>query len=504
MLNILQKQLFALIDDITLLWYNLEKGRIMKEMMRTYEAIARGAYEAGVRVLSAGPSHKALMADRLTNYDIVPEWAINEKAAMEIAIGGAVCGVRSMVCLKHGGLNLAADPLFASAYTGINAGLVIVVTDDVGVHASQTEQDSRFYARSSHVPMLEPSDSAETKDFVKLAFQLSEHFDIPVIIRITSRLMVSGSMVDTQERECSDVQTDEITASKYAMLPANALVRRKIVEERDCELAEYVNTMEINRAEHNKGKMGVVCSGIVYEYVKEALPNADVFKVGTVYPLPIRAIRAFAQKVSQLFVIEELEPFIELQLRAAGIKCNGKDFFPLHGELSVEKLLEKFNHIPRPDPEKLPIRLPASAAKKSAVAAVLEKLGVTVNGDTDVFSLGAGSVVSTLLCTGASVGMAQGFRRAKNLENIALIGGSAFLHSGINALAGGVLNNSDMTVVIVDDLDETAIKLDEVCKALGVKSVTVVGGSDGAELEKAIKSGLKNSGVSVIIAKEAK
>lgn len=476
----------------------------MKELMRTYEAIVRGAYEAGVRVFSAGPSYRNLIADKFTGYDITPEWAANEKAALEIAIGGAVGGARAMVCLKHGGLNLASDPLFASAYTGVNGGLVIVVTDDVGVHASQTEQDSRFYARSSHVPMLEPSDSAEAKDFVKLAFELSERFDIPVIIRITSRLMTSGSMVEIEERKDTDAHTDEIAASKYAMLPANALVRRKIVEERDCELAEYANTMEINRAEHNKGKIGVVCSGIVYEYVKEALPNADVFKIGTVYPLPIRAIRAFAQKVSQLFVIEELEPFIELQLKAAGVKCNGKDFFPLHGELSVAKLLEKFNHIPIPVPERLPIRLPASSVKKSGIAAVLKKIGVTVNGDTDVFSLGAGAVVDTLLCTGASVGMAQGFRRAKNGDNVALIGGTAFLHSGINALAGSVLNNSDMTVVIADDLGETAVKLDGVCKALGVKSVTVVNDNDSAELEKAVKDGLKNSGVSVIIAKEAK
>lgn len=474
----------------------------MKELMMTYEAIARGAYESGVRVFSADPSYKKFIESKFSGYDIKPDWAVNEKVALEIAIGGAVCGARAMVCLKHNGLNLAADPLFSSAYTGINGGLVIVVIDDVGVHVSQTEQDSRYYARSAHIPMLEPSDSAEAKEYVKLAFELSERYDVPVIIRITSRLMASGSTVETEERKVAEVPSEEIAASKYAMLPSNALVRSRIVEERDFEIAEYVNGLTINRVEHAKGKIGVICSGIVYQYVKEALPKADIFKIGTIYPLPIRAIRAFASKVNQLFVVEELEPFIEMQLKAAGIKCNGKDFIPMHGELSVSKLREKFNHIPRPEPEKLPVRIPSDAVKKSTVAKVLEKLGVTVNGDTDAFSLGAGTVVSTLLCTGASIGMAQGFNRAKDnaRNNVALIGGSAFLHSGISALAGSMMNKDGITVVIVDDLTDTPVKLDEVCKALGIEEVDVVDAEDGAALESAVEKGLKSRGTSVIIA----
>ncbi len=477
----------------------------MKELMMTYEAIGRGAYEAGVRVFSADPAYKSFVEKKFAGDGIKPIWAANEKTALEIAIGGAVGGARAMVCLKHAGLNLASDPLFASAYTGINGGLVIIVTDDVGVHASQTEQDSRFYARSAHIPMLEPSDSEEARDFVKLAFDISERYDVPVIIRFTSRLMASGSMVECEEREETKVRAEEITASKYAMLPSNAAVRRRIVDERDSELAEYVNGLKINRAEYGKSRIGVVCSGIVYEYVKEALPDADVFKVGTVHPLPIRAIREFSKKTGQLFVVEELEPIIEMQLKAAGIKCNGKDFFPLHGELSASKLLEKFKHIPLPTPERLPVRLPRDIGRKSVVATVLEKMGVTVNGDTDAFAIGAGSVVSTLLCTGASVGMAQGFRRAAGNKpnNVALMGAATFLHSGISALAGSVLNDDGITVVISDDSDGS-VDIPEICKALGIKEVAVVSDTDAAELERAIGSGLASGNTSVIIARREK
>lgn len=501
----------------------------MKELMLTNRAVAQGAYEAGVRVLSAYPGTPSTeIAENFVTYDgVYAEWAPNEKVALEVAVGAAVAGARAMACMKHVGLNVAADPLFTSSYTGINAGLVIVVADDPGMHSSQNEQDTRFYARSAHVPLLEPSDAQEAKDFVKLAYALSEKFDTPVIVRLTTRVAHSRSLVELGEREDVKLRAYDKSVTKYAMMPASAIIRHRVVEERDCELANYVNGMDINRAEYTKSRIGVVCSGVVYQYVKEALPQANVFKVGTVHPLPIKAIQEFSQKVSQLFVIEELEPFMEKQLKAAGIKCRGKDIFSLQGELSVAKILEKFNRTPIPVPEKLPGRPPVMCAgcPHRGVFYVLNKLKLTVNGDIGCYTLGAQpplSAVDTVLCMGASVGMAHGFKKATKgaSDNIAVIGDSTFIHSGVTGLINAVYNRSGITLMILDNSTTgmtghqehpatgknlkgepaPAVLLDDLCRACGVKDIQIVDAYDIDAVEKAVKKAIGSEEVSVIIA----
>lgn len=504
----------------------------MKELMLTNKAVARGAYEAGVKVLSAYPGTPSTeIAENFVKFDgVYAEWAPNEKVALEVAAGAAVAGGRAMACMKHVGLNVAADPLFTAAYTGVNGGLVVVVADDPGMHSSQNEQDSRFYARSAHIPMLEPSDAQEAKDFVKLAYELSEQFDTPVLLRLTTRVAHSRSLVELCDPEDVRLKPYEKSVTKYTMMPSSAILRHRVVEERDVELSKHVNTMKINRAEYNKksNKIGVVCSGVVYQYVKEALPEANVYKVGTVYPLPIAEIAKFANKVQQLYVIEELEPFIEKQLKAAGIKCKGKDIFSLQGELSVLTIMEKFNReTPVPVPEKVPGRPPVMCAgcPHRGVFYVLNKLKLTVNGDIGCYTLGAQpplNAVDTVLCMGASIGMAHGFKKATKgtSNNIAVIGDSTFIHSGITGLINAVYNQSGITLIILDNSTTgmtghqqhpatgknlkgepaPAVLLDELCRACGVKELDIVDAYDLAEVERVIKKDILSDEVSVIIA----
>ena len=502
----------------------------MKELMLTNQAIARGAYEAGVRVLSAYPGTPSTeIAENFAKLEgIYAEWAPNEKVAVEVAIGASVAGARAMACMKHVGLNVAADPLFTAAYAGVNAGLVIVVADDPGMHSSQNEQDSRYYARSAHVPMLEPSNAQEAKDFVRLAYEISEKFDTPVLLRETTRVAHSHGFVELCEREEIDLKPYEKMPSKYVMMPANAIARHKVVEERDKALGEYVNTLSINREElTNENEVGIVCSGVVYEYVKEALPNANVFKLGTLYPLPMVALKAFSEKVKEVIVIEELEPYVEDAMKAAGISCRGKDIFSLQGEVSVLKILEKFNGAETPVPEKVPARPPVMCAgcPHRGVFYVLNKLKITVNGDIGCYTLGAVpplSAVDTCICMGASVGMAHGFKKATNgaSKNVAVIGDSTFLHSGVTGLINAVYNQSGITLIILDNsttgmtghqqhpatgknlLGQPApiVLLDELCKACGVKDLQIVDAYDVAAVETAIKKATASQEVSVIIA----
>ncbi len=504
----------------------------MKELMLTNRAVALGAYEAGARVLSAYPGTPSTeIAENFVRFDgVYAEWAPNEKVALEVAAGASVAGARAMACMKHVGLNVAADPLFTAAYTGVNGGLVIVVADDPGMHSSQNEQDSRYYARSAHIMMLEPSDAQEAKDFTKLAFELSEKYDTPVLIRLTTRVAHSRSLVEIGEREDVPLRLYEKSVTKYTMMPASAILRHQVVEERDVELANAVNSFPINKVERSRrgNKIGVVCSGVVYQYVKEALPDASIFKVGTVYPLPVKAIAKFASTVQQLYVIEELEPFIEEKLKAAGIKCKGKEIFSLQGELSVLKILEKFNHsVPVPMPEKVPGRPPVMCAgcPHRGVFYVLSKLKLTVNGDIGCYTLGATaplSAVDTVLCMGASVGMAHGFKKATGGEshNIAVIGDSTFIHSGITGLINAVYNESGITLIILDNSTTgmtghqdhpatgknlkgekaPAVLLDDLCRACGVKDVSVVDAYDLAAVEDAVRKGIASKEVSVIIA----
>lgn len=502
----------------------------MKELMLTNQAIARGAYEAGVSVLSAYPGTPSTeIAENFVKLDgIYAEWAPNEKVAVEVAVGASVAGARAMSCMKHVGLNVAADPLFTAAYTGVNGGLVIVVADDPGMHSSQNEQDSRFYARSAHVPMLEPSNAQEAKDFVKLAYEISEEYDTPVLLRVTTRVAHSHGIVELCDRQEIPLRPYEKDVRKYVMMPANAIKRHVVVESRDNALKKAVNSMPINFAEYtSESEVGIVCSGVVYEYVKETLPKANVFKVGSVFPVPVDAIKAFSEKVKELIVIEESEPFIEDTLKAAGVACRGKDIFSLQGELSVMKLREKFEGAVAPKAEEAPMRPPVMCAgcPHRGVFYVLSKLKLTVNGDIGCYTLGAQaplSAVDTCVCMGASVGMAHGFKKATGgaSRNVAVIGDSTFLHSGVTGLINAVYNGSGITLIILDNSTtgmtghqqhpatgktlkgEPApiVLLDELCKACGVKDLKVVDAYDVKAVEKAVKDSIASPEVSVIIA----
>ena len=501
----------------------------MKELMLTNQAIARGAYEAGVRVLSAYPGTPSTeIAENFVKYEgVYAEWAPNEKVAVEVAIGGSIAGARTMACMKHVGLNVAADPLFTNAYTGVNGGFVLVVADDPGMHSSQNEQDSRYYARSAHVPMLEPSNAQEAKDFVILAYELSERFDTPVIVRETTRVAHSHGVVELCERREIPLRSYEKKIDKYVMMPAYAIARHKAVEEREEKFAAFVNGLEINKAEYtSKEEVGIVCSGVVYEYVKEALPNANVFKLGCVYPVPVAAISQFSKKVKELIVIEELEPFIEDTLKAAGIACRGKDIFSKQGEISVLTIKEKFFGEEKPTAESVPVRPPVMCAgcPHRSVFYVLNKLKLTVNGDIGCYTLGAQpplAAVDTCICMGASVGMAHGFKKATDgaSNNVAVIGDSTFLHSGVTGLINGVYNQSGITLLILDNSTTgmtghqqhpatgknlkgdpaPIVLLDELCKACGVKDLKIVDAYDVNEIEKAVKDSIASKEVSVII-----
>ena len=502
----------------------------MKELMLTNHAVARGAYEAGVKVLSAYPGTPSTeIAESFVNYEgVYAEWAPNEKVAVEVAVGAAVAGARAMACMKHVGVNVAADPLFTAAYTGVNGGLVIVVADDPGMHSSQNEQDSRFYARSAHIPMLEPSNAQEAKEFVKLAYQISEEYDTPVFLRETTRVAHSHGIVELCERDSVPVKAYEKSAQKYVMMPANAIKRHIVVEEREKRLQAESGKWGVNKVEYtSKEQIGVVCGGAVYEYVKEALPNANVFKVGMVYPLPLAEIKEFAQNVSKLYVIEELEPYVEDALKAYGVDCVGKEIFSLQGELSVSKLLEVFEGRQTPKAEQMPARPPVMCAgcPHRGVFYVLNKLKLTVNGDIGCYTLGAVaplSAVDTCVCMGASVGMAHGFKKATdgNSQNVAVIGDSTFLHSGVTGLINAVYNQSGITLLILDNSTTgmtghqqhpatgknlkgepaPVVLLDELCRACGVKDLQIVDAYDVNAVEKAVKAATASKEVSVIIA----
>lgn len=505
----------------------------MKKLMLGNAAIARGAYEAGVRVVSAYPGTPSTeVSECIAAYDeVYAEWAPNEKVAFEVAVGASFAGARSMVCMKHVGVNVAADPMFTAAYTGVNGGLVILAADDPGMHSSQNEQDTRFYARSAHIPMLEPSDSQEAKEFTKLAFELSEKYDTPVFLRTTTRLAHSQSLVEEEDRVEVPLRPYVKDVAKYTMMPSSAIGRHVVVEARENRLAADVNGFDIIREEMGDTSLGIVCSGVVYEYVKEALPQASVLKLGMVYPLAIDRVRAFAAKVKRLVVVEELEPFFENQLKANGIACEGKNLFSKQGELSVaiirEKLLGEKLNVEKQD---LPVRPPVMCAgcPHRGVFYVLSKLKLAVSADIGCYTLGAQPplcAVDTVVCMGASVGIAHGFEKAIGREQskhtVAVIGDSTFIHSGITGLINAVYNKSNITLIILDNSttgmtghqqhpatgltlkQEPAKILDIValCKTVGCDSVRVVDSYDLAAVEKTVKEEVASDGVSVIVAK---
>ncbi len=505
----------------------------MRKLMLGNEAVARGAYEAGVRVVSSYPGTPSTeVSECIAGYDeVYAEWAPNEKVALEVAVGASIAGARSMACMKHVGVNVAADPMFTAAYTGVNGGLVILAADDPGMHSSQNEQDTRFYARSAHLPLLEPADSQEAKDFTKLAFELSEKYDTPVIVRTTTRLAHSQSFVETGDRAEVPLRDYVKDVTKYTMMPSSAIGRHVVVEAREKRLAEDVNGFGIVREEMRDDALGVVCSGVVYQYVREALPEASVLKLGVVYPVALGKVKKFASKVKRLVVVEELEPFIEDTLKAAGIACEGKNIFSLQGELSTAIIKEKLLGIKIETEKKdLPVRPPVMCAgcPHRGVFYILNKLKLTVSADIGCYTLGAQpplAAVDTVVCMGASVGIAHGFEKARGREQsnktVAVIGDSTFIHSGITGLINAVYNKSNITLIILDNSttgmtghqqhpatgltlkQEPAKILDIValCKTVGCDSVRVTDSYDLGDLEKIIKEETARDGVSVIVAK---
>ena len=499
------------------------------------EAIARGAYEAGVKVSSAYPGTPSTeISENLVKYrdDLYAEWAPNEKVAAETAIGASISGVRAMACMKHVGLNVASDPLYTVSYMGVNGGLLFMVADDPGLYSSQNEQDTRMIARAAGVPVLEPSDSAEAKEFVKIGFELSEQFDRPVIFRITTRLAHYQGLVELKDREEIPDKTYEKDIRKNVMMPGNAKFRHVEIEKRNNELKEAADTLPINKMEMNDTRIGVITSGIPYQYVKEALPQASVLKLGMVNPLPEKLIREFASKVETLYVVEELDPVIEEQVKSWGIPAIGKEIFTIQGEYSsnmIRKAIlgEEVRMDPPADvPQRPPILCPGCPHR--SVFYVLNKLKMHAAGDIGCYTLGAVaplSVVDTTICMGASISSLHGMEKAKGKEYIknwvAVIGDSTFLHTGVNSLMNMVYNHATGTVLILDNSttgmtghqdhaatgktlqgDPTyAINIPNLCRAIGVPNVQEINAFDIVALEKAIKEEVAKDEVSVIITK---
>ena len=506
-----------------------------KVIMLGNEAIARGAYEAGVKVSAAYPGTPSTeISENLVKYkdSLYCEWSPNEKVATEVAIGASVSGVRAMSCMKHVGFNVAADPTYTVSYMGVNGGLVIVVADDPGLYSSQNEQDTRMVARAAQLPVIEPSDSAEAKEFIKIAFDLSEQFDRPFVYRTTTRLAHSQGLVELNERKEIEDKPYEKNIRKNVMMPGNAKLRHVEIEKRNQELAEAANTLPINRVEMNDTKIGVITSGIPYQYVKEALPEASVLKLGLVNPLPRKLIEDFASKVDTLYVVEELDPVIETQVKSWGIKAIGKEIFTVHGEYSAnmirQAILKEELDISKPAeaPGRPPILCPGCPHR--GVYYVLNKLKIHAAGDIGCYTLGAVaplSVVDTTICMGASISSLHGMEKAKGKEYIknwvAVIGDSTFLHTGVNSLMNMMYNKATGTVIILDNSttgmtghqdhaatgktlqgDPTyAIDIPALCRAIGVKNVVEVNARDIQAVEKAVKEEIAKDEVSVIITK---
>ena len=496
------------------------------------EAIARGAYEAGVKVTSAYPGTPSTeISENIVKYDgVYAEWAPNEKVAAEVAIGASMAGCRSMCMMKMVGLNVAADPLYSGAYIGVNGGMVVVVADDPGIYSSQNEQDTRMVGRAAMIPVIEPSDSEEARVFTKRAYELSEQYDTPIILRTTTRLAHSQGLVNLEERVEVGDKPYERNIAKNVMMPANAIKRHVHVEERMNKMAEDASSLDINKVEYNDTSIGIITSGIPYQYVKEVLPNASVLKLGLVHPIAKGLIKEFASKVDRLVIVEELEPVIEEQVKAMGIECEGKNLFTIQGEYSANMLREKLlnEKVEIEEAAKAPARPPilCPGCPHRSTYSVLKKLRIHAAGDIGCYTLGAVNplaVVDTTLCMGSSISTLHGMEKAKGKDYIknwvAVIGDSTFLHTGVNSLMNMVYNKATGTVIILDNsttgmtghqdhpatgktLDGEpayAVDLVDLCHALGVKHVEVVDAFDVDRLTKVVKEEVARDEVSVII-----
>lgn len=504
-----------------------------KKLMLGNEAIARGAWEAGVKVSAAYPGTPSTeISENIVKYeDIYCEWSPNEKVAMEVAIGASMAGVRSLASMKHVGVNVAADPLYTVSYIGVTGGLVLVAADDPGMYSSQNEQDSRAVARAAHIPVIEPSDSQEAKEFIKFAYDISEKYDTPVMFRTTTRLAHSQGLVELDDRyEPIDIPYEK-NVPKNVMMPGNAIKRHPVVVAREQQMAIDGAEFPINRIEMNDTKIGVITSGIPYQYVKEALPTASVLKLGCVNPLPKQMIIDFAKKVDKLYIVEELDPIIEEQVKSWGIECTGKEIFtPLYeystnmikkavlgAELDIEK--------PAEVPVRPPILCPGCPHRSTYYT--LKKLGIHVAGDIGCYTLGAVAplgVVESVVCMGSSISTLHGMEKAKGKDYVknwvACIGDSTFMHTGVNSLMNMFYNQATGTVLILDNSttgmtghqdhaatgktlrgeEVLAIDLYKLCHdGIGIENTYIVNAFDTKELEAVIKRETQREAVSVVI-----
>ncbi len=508
----------------------------MAELMLGNKALARGLYEGGCSVVSSYPGTPSTeVTEEAAKYnEIYCEWAPNEKVALEVAFGACLAGKRSFCGMKHVGLNVAADPLFTCSYTGVNAGLVICVADDAGMHSSQNEQDSRHHAIASKIPMLEPSDSAEACAFTKKAFELSEEFDTPVIIKMCTRVAHSQSIVERAERIIPPEKPYKKDIAKYVMMPANAIRRHPMVEERMKKLTAYAEDCEFNRVEMGDTALGIITSSTSYQYAKEVFgEKASILKLGMINPLPEKLILDFASKVEKLVILEELDPIIENHCKALGLTVTGKDLFPITGEFSQSMVAEKLGvtlSANRSLDEELPNRPPVMCAgcPHRGLFYTLAKLKCTVLGDIGCYTLGAVAPLSAMdmtLCMGASVSAIHGFNKALAKESeqktVAVIGDSTFMHSGMTGLANIAYNQSNSTVIILDNSitgmtghqqnpttgynikgdPAGKIDLEALCLAMGIARVKVVDPYDLAECERVVKEELATAEASVIISR---
>ena len=507
----------------------------MKKLMIGNEAVARGLYEGGIKVVSSYPGTPSTeITEFLAKYDdIKSEWAPNEKVGAEVAFGASLAGVRSACAMKHVGLNVAADPLFTLSYTGVNGGLIVCVADDPAMHSSQNEQDSRHYAIAAKVPMLEPSDSQEAYEFAKSAFDLSEKFDTPVILRMCTRVAHSQSIVEIGDRVEIPDKPYVKNGAKFIMVPANAIKRHVVVEERTAKLKEYAETCPFNRVEKADSEIGIITSGTSYQYVKEVFGDTvNVLKIGMPNPLPEQLILDFASGVKTLYVIEELDPIIETHCRNLGLKPIGKELFSPLGEYSQETIAKAFNKPEKPTVKAdtvSPARPPMMCAgcPHRGLYYTLAKNKITVIGDIGCYTLGAQpplSAVDSTLCMGASVSGLHGFLKANSdaaSKTVAVIGDSTFMHSGITGLVNIAYNGTNATVIILDNSitgmtghqqnpttgfnikgdPAGKVDLESLCRAIGIRRVRVVDPYDLKACDTAIKEELSVNEPSVIISR---
>jgi indolepyruvate ferredoxin oxidoreductase alpha subunit len=509
----------------------------MKVLLSGNEAVARGAYEGGCHFAAAYPGTPSTeILENIEEYkkDIYCEWSTNEKVALEVATGASFAGARALAAMKHVGLNVAADPFFSLSYIGATGGIIIVSADDPGMHSSQNEQDNRNYARSAKVAMIEPSDSQEAKEFTKIGFYISEKFDTPVLLRMSTRLCHSKTVVELGNREEVPIKGYQKDIKKRLVLPAHARVRHIYIEERLEKLSKFSEEFEYNTMELKDLSIGIITSGISYQYAKEVMPEASFLKLSLTYPLPFGRIKTFSEKVDKLFVVEENDPFLETEIKARGIDVTGKDIIPITGELNPSIIYDAFGKkkksvIVEKMPE-LPARPPAlcPGCSHTPVFYTINKLKLTATGDIGCYTLGALpplNAMDTCVEMGASVGNAYGMERVlgdkSDKKIVAVIGDSTFFHSGITPLIDIVYNKGRTTVIILDNSitamtghqehpgtgktlmgEETkSIKLEEIAHACGVEHVTVVDPYDLKELKKVIKREVEREEPSVIIAR---